>query len=199
MTSTSSPPISGTLTSFTSSSPLLSSRAAGAASRFRWCRCARFTRHFEDHNQRAGRHFITGVHFDPFHGARERRRHFHRGLVAFDGDQRLFSFSTVSPTSSSLQSLQLRHRRYPERGRSFTAAAAGAAAPEPLLFFSSTLAGSVGRTVGGIEIMIAHRSRFVADRDFILSRRQLVEMDFIEALSPSTVISDCSASTLSPT
>ncbi|CXA03649.1 Uncharacterised protein [Salmonella enterica subsp. enterica serovar Typhi] len=64
--------------------------------RFRWCCCARFTRHFEDHNQRAGRHFITGVHFDLFHGACKRSRNFHRGLVAFDGDQRLFSFYGVA-------------------------------------------------------------------------------------------------------
>ncbi len=56
---------------------LLSSRGSG--------RCRAF--HFEDHNQRAGRHFVAGADFDFFHHARERRRYFHRGFVAFYGDK----------------------------------------------------------------------------------------------------------------
>ena len=46
---------------------------------------------FEDHDQGAGFDFIAGADFDLFDGARERRRHFHRRFVAFDGDQGLLS------------------------------------------------------------------------------------------------------------
>ena len=36
------------------------------------------------------------VHFDLFHGASKRSRNFHRSLVAFYGDQRLFSFNFIA-------------------------------------------------------------------------------------------------------
>ncbi|CSE29999.1 Uncharacterised protein [Shigella sonnei] len=61
----------------------------------RSCRAC-FTRDFEDHNQRAGRHFVTHVHFDLFHGASKRSRNFHRSFIAFYGDQRLFSFNFIA-------------------------------------------------------------------------------------------------------
>ncbi|ABV14341.1 hypothetical protein CKO_03257 [Citrobacter koseri ATCC BAA-895] len=63
-----------------------SSRSRGRGSAF----------HFEDHNQRAGRHFVANVNFQLFNHARERRRHFHRGFVAFYGDQRLFGFNFIA-------------------------------------------------------------------------------------------------------
>ncbi|MNV35229.1 hypothetical protein D3C71_1266700 [compost metagenome] len=50
-------------------------------------RCRRSAFHFEDHDQRAGRHFVAGADFDFFHGTCERSRDFHRGFVAFYGDQ----------------------------------------------------------------------------------------------------------------
>ncbi|ABX22687.1 hypothetical protein SARI_02840 [Salmonella enterica subsp. arizonae serovar 62:z4,z23:-] len=64
--------------------------------RFRRCCCTRFTCNVEDHDQRTGRHFVAGVNFDLFHGARERRRNFHRGFITFYGDQRLFSFHFIA-------------------------------------------------------------------------------------------------------
>ena len=56
----------------------------------------RSARHFEDHDQGASGHFVTGVDFDLFHGTRERRRHFHRGFIAFYGDQGLLSGDGVA-------------------------------------------------------------------------------------------------------
>ena len=60
------------------------------------CGSRRSARHFEDHDQGAGGHFIAGVDLDLFHGTRERRRHFHRGFIAFDGDQRLLSRNGIA-------------------------------------------------------------------------------------------------------
>ncbi|ABU78443.1 hypothetical protein ESA_03221 [Cronobacter sakazakii ATCC BAA-894] len=50
----------------------------------------------ENHDQFAGFDFVAHGHFDLFDHARLRRRDFHRGFVAFYGDQRLFSFNLVA-------------------------------------------------------------------------------------------------------
>ncbi len=120
---------------------LLPSGGAAAGAARCWCRCARFTRRTSKHHIiRAGRHFITGVHFYPFHGARERLRHRHRGLVAFDGDQRDRSASTVSPTFTitshfNFVTADIRNVNV------FSPLPQQVLLPEPL-FFSSALAGA---------------------------------------------------------
>ena len=50
----------------------------------------------ENHNQCAGLGFIANRDFDLFNDTRLRRRNFHRGFVAFYGDQRLFGFNFVA-------------------------------------------------------------------------------------------------------
>ena len=50
----------------------------------------------ENHNQFASLGFVADGDFNLFHDASLRRRDFHRGFVAFYGDQRLFSFYFVA-------------------------------------------------------------------------------------------------------
>ncbi|STV82431.1 Uncharacterised protein [Klebsiella michiganensis] len=56
----------------------------------------------ENHDQFTGLGFVADGDFDLFNDASLRRRDFHRGFVAFYGDQRLFSFNFVAHFDQNL-------------------------------------------------------------------------------------------------
>ena len=58
--------------------------------------CGSGTFHFKHHHQRAGRHLVTGGDLDFLDHTGERRRHFHRGLVAFHGQDGLVGCNLVA-------------------------------------------------------------------------------------------------------
>ncbi|EME04861.1 hypothetical protein BS732_4457 [Bacillus subtilis MB73/2] len=62
----------------------------------RWSSSTSFTSNFENHDQRTSRNLVTNVNLDFLNSTSEWSWNFHRSLVTFNSDQRLFSFNLVT-------------------------------------------------------------------------------------------------------
>jgi hypothetical protein len=70
-------------------------------------------------DDRSFAHPIADLGLEVLHHAPERRRHFHRGLVGFEGDQRLFRLDRVAGLDHDLDDrhvLEVADVRYPDLG-----------------------------------------------------------------------------------
>ena len=136
--------------------------------RFRWSRSAFRARHFENHDQGTRRHFVTGVDLDLFNGTGEWRWYFHRGFIAFYGDQWLLSRNGIAHfhqdfSDFNFVTADVRHVHFFRcRGRCWSSSRSGFF----LLFLRRC---SCCCTVGGIENHDQFASLgFIANRDFDL-------------------------------